>query len=119
VDSPQLSYGRSAAIASLLRAFVKVDGERLVMHAGDAPYVVTPLERVELSSRSTPDAVRRIVQQLVPSSAFAAFEELGCVLYQFAPFSDRPDQRFTIIATRHDGDVRAEIHRAMPVVYDA
>ena len=32
-------------VPSLLQAIVQVDGEALVMHAGDKPYVVTPTGR--------------------------------------------------------------------------
>jgi hypothetical protein len=108
----ELWSGRSESITSLLRALVQMDGERLVMHADDAPYVFTPGERIALTSRLTPLAVYRIVRELVPAGIFRAFEEIGCVFYQFAPFTDRPDLQFTIIASQHENDLRVEIHRA-------
>ena len=36
-------------LPSLLQAIVQVDGEALVMHAGDKPYVVTPGGQVDLA----------------------------------------------------------------------
>jgi len=55
-------------VPSLLQAIVKVDGEAMVMHAGDKPYVVSPTGQVELASRGlTLDAVNGIVGQLLPS----------------------------------------------------
>jgi len=43
----------------------RVDGEALVMHAGDKPYVVSPTGQVDLASRGlTLEAVNGIVSQL-------------------------------------------------------
>ena len=55
-------------VPSLLQAIVNIDGEALVMHAGDKPYVVSPSGQVELASRGlTLDAVSGIVAQLLPA----------------------------------------------------
>ena len=55
-------------VPSLLQAIVKVDGEAMVMHAGDKPYVVSPTGQIELASRGlTLDAVNGIVGQLLPT----------------------------------------------------
>ncbi len=108
----ELSRGRTDDMTALLRALVELDGDRLVMLADDPPYVVTRRTRVALPTRVTPLTVSRVVHDLVPPAVFRAFEELGCVVHQFAPFSDLPDHRFTIIASQHDHDVRAEIYRA-------
>ena len=35
-------------VPSLLQAIVHVDGEALVMHAGDKPYVVSPTGQIDL-----------------------------------------------------------------------
>ena len=49
-------------VPSLLQAIVSVDGEALVMHAGDKPYVVSPTGQVDLASSGlTLDAVNGIV----------------------------------------------------------
>ena len=49
-------------VPSLLQAIVSIDGEALVMHAGDKPYVVAPSGQVELASKGlTLDAVNGIV----------------------------------------------------------
>ena len=46
-------------VPSLLQAIVGVDGEALVMHAGDKPYVVAPSGQIELASRGlTLEAVK-------------------------------------------------------------
>ena len=54
-------------VPSLLQAIVNIDGEALVMHAGDKPYVVSPSGQVELASRGlTLDAVTGIVSAASP-----------------------------------------------------
>ena len=54
-------------VPSLLQAIVHVDGEALVMHAGDKPYVVSPTGQVDLSARGLSfDAVWGILTQLLP-----------------------------------------------------
>src|SRR5436190_760018 len=54
-------------VPSLLQAIVRVDGEALVMHAGDKPYVVAPTGQVDLASRGFTHAA---VQQ--PDDAYGA-----------------------------------------------
>ena len=57
----------TSLVPSLLRSFVDVDGEALVMHAGEKPYVVGPAGQVELAKRPlTMEAVKGIVSQLLP-----------------------------------------------------
>ena len=47
-------------VSSLLQAMVSVDGEALVMHAGEKPYVIGPAGQVDLASRGlTLEAVTR------------------------------------------------------------
>ena len=36
---------------ALLRAIVTLDGEALVLHPGDTPYIVAPAGQIELSAR--------------------------------------------------------------------
>ena len=45
-------------VPSLLQAIVRLDGEALVLHVGEKPYVVTPTEQVDLATTGlTLDAV--------------------------------------------------------------
>ena len=66
-------------VPSLLQAIVNIDGEALVMHAGDKPYVVSPTGQVELASRGlTLDAVSGIVgPRATIAPNYDAFEEAG------------------------------------------
>src|SRR5476649_2024207 len=75
-------------VSSLLQAIVRVDGEALVMHAGDKPYVVSPTGQVDLASRGlTLEAVNGIVAQLLPIEPQNALDEFGAVQHELAPMT--------------------------------
>ena len=99
-------------VPSLLQAIVQVDGEALVMHAGDKPYVVTPTGQVDLASRGlTLDAVNGIVSQLLPPEVLHALDEFGAAQFELAPRPEFPQEQFTVVAARGGDDVWAEIRR--------
>src|SRR5437763_3174090 len=99
-------------VPSLLQAIVRVDGEALVMHAGDKPYVVSPSGQVDLASRGlTLEAVNGIVSQLLPMELQNALDEFGAVQHELAPMAEFPGEHFTIVAARGGDDVWAEIRR--------
>jgi twitching motility protein PilT len=99
-------------VPSLLQAIVKVDGEAMVMHAGDKPYVVSPTGQVELASRGlTLDAVNGIVGQLLPSEIQKALEEFGAIQYELPALPEFPSEHFTVVAARGGDDVWVEIRR--------
>ena len=52
-------------VPSLLQAIVHVDGEAMVMHAGDKPYVVSPTGQVDLASRGLTLGCREPHEDLV------------------------------------------------------
>src|SRR3977135_2407131 len=99
-------------VPSLLQAILKVDGEALVMHAGEKPYVVAPSGQIELASRGlTLEAVNGIVSQLLPADALRALEEFGAVQQELAGQSEFPGESFTVVAARGGDDVWVEIRR--------
>jgi twitching motility protein PilT len=99
-------------IPSLLQAIVQVDGEALVMHAGDKPYVVTPGGQVDLASRGlTLEAVNGIIGQLLPPDVLTALDEFGAAQYRLPTRSDFPQEQFTVVAARGGDDLWAEIRR--------
>src|SRR5262249_50890564 len=99
-------------VPSLLQAIVHVDGDALVMHAGDKPYVVSPTGQVDLASRGLAlDAVNGIVNQLLPAELQHALDEFGAVQYQLPAVSEFPGEHFPIVAARGEGDVWVEIRR--------
>src|SRR5438105_12940750 len=96
-------------VPSLLQAIVKADGEAMVMHAGDKPYVVSPTGQIELASRGlTLEAVNGIVGQLVPSETYGALDEFGAIQHELRAFAEFPGDHFTVVAARgRDGVVVA------------
>src|SRR3954454_13299162 len=99
-------------VPALLQAIVRVDGEALVMHAGDKPYVVAPTGQVDLASRGlTLEAVNGIVSQLLPIELQNALDEFGAVQHELAAMAEFPGEHFTIVAARGGDDVWAEIRR--------
>ena len=60
---------------ALLRALVTLDGEAIVFHPGDNPYLVSPRGPVELSSRPlTTNALTALLAELLPLETLAALE---------------------------------------------
>jgi twitching motility protein PilT len=99
-------------VLSLLQAIVRVDGEALVMHAGDKPYVVSPTGQVDLASRGlTLDAVNGVVAQLLPVELQHALEQFGAVQHELAPMAEFPGEHFTVVVAHGGDDVWAEIRR--------
>jgi twitching motility protein PilT len=99
-------------VPSLLQAIVRVDGDALVMHAGDKPYVVAPTGQIELASRGlTLDAVNGCVKQLLPLELQHALDEFGAVQYELPAMAEFPGERFTVVAARGGDDLWTEIRR--------
>jgi twitching motility protein PilT len=99
-------------VPSLLQAIVGVDGEALVMHAGDKPYVVAPSGQIELASRGlTLEAVNGIVSQLLPPDALASLDEFGAIQQELRGLAEFPGESFTVVAARGGDDVWVEIRR--------
>jgi twitching motility protein PilT len=98
-------------VDSLLAAIVRADGDALVMHAGEKPYVVASTGSVELSTRPlTLDAMQRMVSQLLDADERRALDEAGAVERQL-PRAAAPGERFTLVAARGGDDVWVEIRR--------
>ena len=108
---------------SLLDAIVRLDGDALVMHVGEKPYVVTTSEatnqfrgplawgQVELSTRVlTTDAVTGMLGQILPLDQRSALDEFGATDYNVAAAA-HPEERFTIVAARGGDDIWVEMRR--------
>ena len=106
-------------VPSLLQAIVRVDGEALVMHVGEKPYVVSPSGQIDLATRGlTFEAVSGIVAQLLPPPALKALEDVGATQYELPAFDEFPGEHFTVTAARGGDDVWAEIRRRQVVEDD-
>ncbi len=120
---------------SLLDAIVRLEGDALVMHVGEKPYVVTasssmnayrgPLAwgQVELSSRVlTFDAVSSMLGQILPADQQEALTEFGAIEHEIPSPAGIAD-RFTVVAARGGEDVWVEVRRRaieipQPVTHD-
>ena len=108
---------------SLLDAIVRLEGDALVMHVGEKPYVITasasmnayrgPLAwgQVELSSRVlTFDAVSSMLTEILPVDQQRALDEFGAIEHEILPPNGILD-RFTVVAARGGEDVWVEVRR--------
>jgi twitching motility protein PilT len=103
---------RMSVVPSLLQAIVRMDGEALLLHVGEKPYVVAPAGQVDLASRAlTIDAVTGIMSQLLPVESQRALDEFGAAQFELPPAPEFPGEHFTIVAARGGEDVWAEIRR--------
>lgn len=110
----------TSLVPSLLRSFVDVDGEALVMHAGEKPYVVGPAGQVELAKRPlTMEAVKGIVSQLLPGDVSHALDEFGAVQHEIVSPPGFPGESFTVVAARGADDMWVEVRRRKTGVADA
>ena len=101
-----------ALVESLLSAIVRSDGDALVLHVGERPYVVAASGQVELSARAlTLDAMAGMLGQLLSPEAENALEELGAVEDELPPLATIPGERYAVVAARGGGDIWIEIRR--------
>jgi len=107
-------------VPSLLKAIIRVDGEALVMHPGDKPYVVSPTGQIELADKGlTLEAVDGIVGQLLSAESQNALDEFGAVQYELPAYDEVPGEHFTIVAARGGDDLWVEIRRRRVVDSDS
>ena len=100
-------------VPSLLQAIVQVDGEALVMHAGDKPYVVDARRPGGPRQRGlTLEAVNGIVSQLLPPEVLQRARRVWRrAVPSCRPRPEFPQEQFTVVAARGGDDVWAEIRR--------
>ncbi len=88
---------------------VRADGDALVMHVGERPYVVVGAGTQELSSQILNlGAMTGMLQQLLPAAAQDSLEEFGAVEHRLPP---RDHDAFTVVAARGGDDIWIEIRR--------
>ena len=99
-------------VPSLLQAVIGLDGEALVIHVGEKPYVVAPSGQVELATRAlTFEAVTGILEQMLPGESRQALEEFGAIQYELPPLGQFKNEHFTVVAARGGDDVWVEVRR--------
>ncbi|MGH9370233.1 MAG: ATPase, T2SS/T4P/T4SS family, partial [Vicinamibacterales bacterium] len=103
-------------VVSLLRAIDRADGEALVMHVGEKPYVVTASGHAELASNAlTVSAMTGMLDQLLPADSRHALNELGAVEYHLPPDEAAPGTRYSVVAARGGDDIWIEVRRRKEV----
>ena len=99
-------------VDSLLTAVVRSDGDALVLHVGEKPYVVAARGSVELSRQGLGlGAMEGMLAQLLSADALRALREMGAVEHEL---DDRPassGDRFTVVAARGGDDIWIELRR--------
>ena len=100
-------------VPSLLRAIVTVDGDALVLQAGERPYVALAGGQINLSSGGmTADAVSDVIGQLLPPESQQILTQFGAVQHDIADLHDFPGEQFRIVATNEGTVLGVEIRRA-------
>ena len=108
---------------SFFDALIRLDGDRLVIHVGQKPYVERtgsafggPVEwgHVELSSKPlTLKAAMAIVEQILPPDEFRSLSEIGVIEHELSP-AHRPGEHFVVVVARGGEDVWVEVKRLPP-----
>jgi twitching motility protein PilT len=103
-------------IPLLLRAIATIDGEALVLHVGDRPYMLCASGQIELTPRAIGyDEVMRVITQLLPDAAQRSLQEVGAAQHELIGVPEFPGQQFNIVAARGGNDVWIEIRRKAAV----
>ena len=98
-----------ALVESLLTAMVRANGDALVMHVGERPYVVRESGTIDLSTHGLNlDAMTGMLAQLLPADAQNSLQEFGAVEHVLP---SRDDDRFSVVAARGGDDIWIEIRR--------
>src|SRR6478672_6899034 len=99
-------------VPSLLQAIVLMDGEALVLHVGDKPYVVAESGQVSLANAPlTADVIGDVIEELLPVESRRLLDDVGatqCALPENQLF---PEEHFTVVAARGGDDLWLEIRR--------
>lgn len=97
---------------ALIRALDSLDGDALVLHPGDTPYIVAPVGQIELSSRPLSlRALDALLAELLPEHARETLRTSGSVEWELAGVPDLPERRFVVVAARLQNDPWVEIRR--------
>lgn len=98
-----------AVVESLLSALVRADGEALVLHIGERPYVVVGTQTTNISAHAlNVDAMTSLLSQLLPADVQTQLEESGAAQHVLEfPGADR----FIVVAAKGGDEIWIEIRR--------
>jgi len=96
---------------SLIAAVLKADGDGLVMHVGERPYVLTPAGAANLSDRPMGvEAMNNVLADLLTVEDGFTLRELGAV-ERDVTIETAPGERFRLVAARTGDDIWVEFQR--------
>lgn len=96
---------------SLIAAVLQSNGDGLVMHVGERPYVLTPSGPANLSDRPLGvEAMANVLTDLLSADEQRSLRELGAVERDL-PGADPAGGRFTLVAARGGDDIWVELRR--------
>src|SRR5262249_10594214 len=99
-------------VPSLLRAIVTIDGDALVLHVGDKPYVLSASGQIDLAPRGlTYDSVAGVIAQLLPEDSQKALQEFGAAQHELPNLVHFPGDQSTVVGAGGGEDVWVEIRR--------
>lgn len=102
-------------IESLVAAVLKANGDGLVMHVGERPYVLAPTGSVNLSERPlTVDAMKGALADLLAPEDQRTLSEVGAVEREIRP-RDPAGDTFVLVAARGGDDIWIELRRQRAV----
>ena len=99
-------------VSLLLQELVRADGDAVVIHSGDTPYIDAPSGQTELSAEPLPlRAVTMLLTQLLPAESQQTLHALGFILRDCPPMAEYPGERFTVVGLHESDGLWVEIRR--------
>src|SRR5438093_3944847 len=81
-----------------LKALVDANGDAVVIHSGDTPYVDSRSGPAELSNEPlTLQTVEKLIAELLPEESQRTLKLLGAIRYECSPIREYPGERFSIV----------------------
>ena len=106
-------------IESLVAAVLKENGDGLVMHVGERPYVISPDGSTNLSERTlTVDAMKGVLNDLLSPADQETLEDIGAVEREVTS-KEAPGDKFLLVAARGGDDIWIELRRQRAIVRPA
>jgi twitching motility protein PilT len=103
-------------IESLVAAVLKANGDGLVMHVGERPYVLAPNGSADLSERPlTVEAMKGVLGDLLSIDDQRILSDVGAVEREILP-KDAPGDKFVLVAARGGDDIWIELRRQRGVI---
>ena len=98
-------------IESLIAAVLRNNGDGLVMHVGERPFVLSPSGSSDLSERPlTIEAMDNVLTDLLSAEEQLALSEFGAVERELT-IPEAPDDRFVLVVARGGDDIWIELRR--------